>query len=600
MQQTSQAATAFGKGAGGERQSEAEYGSDVIVELLRELDIPYVALNPGASYRGLHDSFVNFGSSRSPEIVLCCHEEIAVAIAGGYSRVTGRPMAAALHDVVGLQHASMAIFCAYCDRVPMLILGGTGPMDSTKRRPHIDWVHTALVQGNQVRDYTKWDDQPASVAALPESILRGYRIATTEPHGPVYLCFDTEVQEQALTAPMMLPDVSRFAPPAAPAANPAALREAAVLLANARFPLIIADNLGRHRESLQPLQDLAELLGAGVIDQGGKFNFPNTHPLDVTPASGEAIREADVILALDIYDWGDASSGVKDRGTLPSSLQSPATVIHITLGDLLQRAWVSDFERLRPVDVPIAADTAQALPELLSLVRAELGGSSGDRIAQRRVHVQEMHDAARSRALARLEPDRDLRPITPYRLYTELWPLIKDIPWTLEGAAGRMSARTVWDYTEPEQVVGAGRGGGVGYGTGVALGAALAYKGSDRLCMGILGDGEVLMTNSALWTAANSQIPVLLIVFNNQSYYNDEGHQEYIARLRNRPVENKGIGIQIKAPETDFAGLARSMGVAGFGPVTDPDALHSTFEQAIRIVREQKRPVLVDVITQSR
>src|ERR1700681_2731134 len=185
----------------GAQQSSAEFGSDVVVEMLQALGIRYIALNPGASYRGIHDSLVNYAIAPAPQIVLCCHEQIAVAVAGGYARVTGEPIAVGLHNVVGLQNAALGIYSAYCDRSPMLLLGGTGPMDSSKRRPHIDWVHTALVQGNQIRDYVKWDDQPASVEAIPESVLRAYRIATTEPYGPVYLCFDTELQEQAVPEP---------------------------------------------------------------------------------------------------------------------------------------------------------------------------------------------------------------------------------------------------------------------------------------------------------------------------------------------------------------------------------------------------------------
>src|SRR5207302_1064544 len=170
------------------RRSQAEYGSDLVAEMIRSLEIPYVSLNPGASYRGIHDSFVNFAGG-GPEIVLCCHEEIAVAVAHGYARATGKPMVAAIHDVVGLQHATMGVYHAWCARLPVIVVGGTGPMAAENRRPNTDWLHTALVQGNAVRDYVKWDDQPASIAAIPESIMRAYRIAMTEPCGPVYLCF---------------------------------------------------------------------------------------------------------------------------------------------------------------------------------------------------------------------------------------------------------------------------------------------------------------------------------------------------------------------------------------------------------------------------
>jgi acetolactate synthase I/II/III large subunit len=585
--------------ARGKRRSSAEFGSDVIVEMLQDLDVRYIALNPGASYRGLHDSLVNFGMAPSPEIVLCCHENIAVAVAGGYARVTGRPMAVGLHDVVGLQNGSMGIYCAYCDRSPMLVLGGTGPMDSTKRRPHIDWIHTALVQGNQVRDYVKWDDQPSAVDAVPESMLRGFRIATTEPCGPVYLCFDTELQEQPVAQPPQIPDVSRFGPPLSSAGSRKGLRRAAELLVGARWPVIIADTMGRHHEAVPALRELAELLGCGVVDRGEYFNFPSNHPLDLTLAQ-EEVQDADVLLALDVTDLGGATSAARERGDDTSTLDAPATVIHITLGDLLYTSWTGDYERLHPVDVPIAANTADALPELIDLCRSEIGKQPGaaSRIEDRRSRVQVMHEEARRRSLAPVAGDMDLRPISAYRLYSELWELVKNHPWCLATATGRVPLRAMWDITEPDQRAELGRGAGIGYEAAAALGMGLAYRDTDRVCISIAGDGGFLMVPQLLWTAANSRIPVLYVMFNNRSYYNDERHQEIVARARGRSIENKGIGIRLEEPQTDFAGLARSFGVHGIGPVTDPDKLGTALAEAVSVVRYQRRPAVVDVITQ--
>src|SRR5438093_3278509 len=282
--------------SGAERLSQAEYGSDLVVEMIRSLEIPYVSLNPGASYRGIHDSIVNFAGG-GPELVLCCHEEIAVAVAHGYARATGKPMVAALHDVVGLQHATMAIYHAWCGRLPMIIIGGTGPMAAENRRPNTDWLHTALVQGNQVRDYVKWDDQPATPRSIPESIMRAHRIATTEPMGPVYLCFDTDLQEEAISTPIQLPDPKRFAAPAPMAPDPDALREAAGLLAGARWPVIVAGSVARHPEALAPLAELAEMLAAPVVSTG--FSLPASHPLNASQSRQDALRDADVVLALD-------------------------------------------------------------------------------------------------------------------------------------------------------------------------------------------------------------------------------------------------------------------------------------------------------------
>src|SRR5438105_4105434 len=207
--------------------------SDLVVDLLKQSEIPYAALNPGASYRGLHDSLVNYGGNVMPELVLCPHEEIAVGMAHGFAKASQKPMAAIVHDVVGLLHSCMAIYYAYIDRAPVLILGATGPMNEAKRRPRIDWIHTANVQGNAVRDFTKWDDQPASVDGIPSSFARGYRVAMTEPQGPVYLCYDAQLQEDPLDRPIPLPSGDSSKIPTRMAADPASLDHLSSLLLKA-------------------------------------------------------------------------------------------------------------------------------------------------------------------------------------------------------------------------------------------------------------------------------------------------------------------------------------------------------------------------------
>ena len=358
------------------RPSRGLYGSDLMVEVLRELGIRYIALNPGASYRGLHDSLVNFAPGEPPEIILCTHEEIAVALANGYTRATGAPMATALHNVVGLLHASMAIFNAWCDRTPMLNLGGGGPQDATLRRS-TDWVHTALVQGNLVRDFVKYDDQPYSLESVPESLLRAYRIATTDPKGPVYVCLDADLQEQRMNAPLLVPDARLYRAPAAPAPNPEALREAADLLVKAEWPVIVAGEVGRTPQALVPLRELAETLAAPVIDADGRFAFPNTHPLDLTAVREQTLRAADVVLALDVPSLGvPLGPSVRERETLQLAVRPGTKIVHITLLECERQSFVSDTMWLVPVAVPIAAHTSIALPQLLELCRHQLGSQA--------------------------------------------------------------------------------------------------------------------------------------------------------------------------------------------------------------------------------
>src|SRR5574341_1074946 len=396
----------------------ARYGSDLIVDLLKILGIEYVALNPGSSFRGLHDSLVNYESGRkpNPEIVLCCHEEIAVAVAHGYAKATGKIMPAIVHNVVGLQHASMAIYNAWCDRTPVMVMGGTGPMNSSKRRPWIDWIHTALVQGNLVRDFVKWDDQPFGVEAIPSSILRGHRIAMSDPKGPVYLCFDVSDQEAALDKDIPLPDVSRFRPAAPLQAETGAIQQAARWLAEAQNPVILADYLGRDNDAVLSLVELADLLSIPVVDLGARLNFPNTHALNLTGKNRELISNADVILGLDVMDlFGALVRHDAVSHTSVPALKPGCKVIHANLADMAVRGWTTDFQELAPVDLPIVASTQVFLPALIEEIRKQ-GKFSKTVVEERRKQLAAGHQEIRARWQSELKKRWDERPISPPRL----------------------------------------------------------------------------------------------------------------------------------------------------------------------------------------
>jgi thiamine pyrophosphate-dependent acetolactate synthase large subunit-like protein len=586
-------------GVGGGVPSKAEYGSDLVIEMLRLLEIPYIALNPGSSFRGIHDSLVNFPGN-GPEMVLCCHEEIAVAVALGYARATGKPIAAAVHSMVGLQHASMAIYNAWCERQPMIVIGGTGPVATDRRRNWIDWVHTALVQGNQVRDYTKWDDQPGSLADFPSSVLRGHRIAMTEPKGPIYLCYDVGLQEAPVSGPVVLPDVSRFGPPTPVGADPDALRQAAALLVDAQSPVIVADAMGRYKESVPLLADLAELLAAPVLSFGS-YNMASNHPLNFSPMRQEVLATADVVLALDVADMAGAlGTGVLAEYDPTMYVNPGAKVIHISVWDLLQHAWASDFERLEAVDLPITGATRVVLPELIDQCRQAMNRdvSSAGRVAGRRTAVEALQATLREQMRAGERRGWDNRPVSGNRLFGELWGLVKDQPWTFVG--GAPTGRGGFEVTQPEQVVAAGGASGAGLGSaaGSAVGATLALRDTGRLFINVQGDGETLYTPSSLYTISHHKLPLLTIINNNRSYGNDEGHQEHMARTRGRPVENKGVGIFIEDPKPDFAKIAQGFDIEAFGAVEDPEALHGVLDRAIQIVQREQRPVLVDVVTE--
>jgi thiamine pyrophosphate-dependent acetolactate synthase large subunit-like protein len=540
------------------------WGSDAIAAVLRAIDIPYLALNPGASYRGLHDSIVNYLGNARPQMLLCLHEESAVAIAQGYAKVSGRMMGAVVHSNVGLMHASMAIFNAWCDRVPMLVLGATGPWDAAKRRPWIDWIHTASDQGALVRDYTKWDNQPASVPAAYEAILRAAQIANTAPCGPTYINLDAGLQEAKVGAMPPLPDPKRFRPAEPAQPSPKTIEAAAKLLSGAKHPVILAGRVSRSEAAWKDRVALAEKLQARVFtDIKLGAAFPTDHPLHaappatfLSPDAAKLLRDADVVLALDWVDlagvlkqvWGGEAVGAK--------------VIQVSPDAHVHRGWSMDYQGLPPVDVYMMCEPDVVVPLLLAAVRARPAAVTArpDPLpaASDRVTIRTLADALNAAAEG-------------------LDVCMTRLPLGWHGAYRH--------FHHPLDYIGSEGGGGVGAGPGITVGAALALKGSGRLPVAIMGDGDFLMGNTALWTAAHYGISCLILVANNRSFFNDELHQERVAKERSRPVENRWIGQRISGPDIDIAMMARAQGAEGIGPVTQLAELGPAIEKGLRLAQ---------------
>jgi len=539
------------------------FGSDVVADTLRALDIPFIALTPGASYRGLHDSIVNYLGNTTPQMLLCVHEESAVAIAHGYAKVTGKALVAAVHSNVGLQHASMAMFNAWCDRMPMVVLGATGPVDAMKRRPWIDWIHTSRDQGALVRGYTKWDDQPATAGAAREALLRGTWIANTAPQGPVYINLDAEMQEAKLAEQLPPIDASRYMPPVTTAAPADLVQRAAAMLKSAKQVVILAGRASRSEEAWNSRVALAEALSARVVtDLKIGASFPTDHPLYVGASHGltadsiEAASGADAIVSL---DWVDLAGALKIAGALPST-----KIIQVSLDFRIHNGWSMDHQALPPVDLFLSADPDLVVPEL---VRA-IGASAKPRVAPRpRAPVADQEPAG----------------FTNEHIARTLRKVLGERPTTLTHLPLSWEDRW-WTFHHPLDFLGSDGGGGIGGGPGISVGAALALKNSGRLPVAICGDGDYLMGVTALWTAVHYKIPLLFVIANNRSFYNDELHQERMARMRHRPVENKWIGQRMADPEIDLAAMGRAQGAVGFGPITKQADLGPALEQAIAAV----------------
>jgi len=567
-----------------DRLAPRKYGSDHIVDLLRHYEIPYAAFNPGASFRGIHDSLVNHLGDQTPSILECTHEEISVAIAHGYARASGKPMVALLHDVVGLQHATMAIYNAWCDRIPAILLGGTGPMSYASRRPGSDWVHTALVQGNLVRDFVKWDDQPADLASVGESFARAHQAATSEPCGPVYVCLDAAIQEQEVHAFPALPDRVRLKPASAPTASPDVVERIARMLAEARSPVVVADRMGRSATAFTALVELAQLLACPVIDQGNRHNFPTSHDLCANGYAEEALDAADVVLGLDVLDFYGALHTVDRVTRATQPIVQPGTpLVHVTLDGYALRSWSHDFRQLQPVDELVAADTAVFLPQLVSACRDAISTRAGSAREQRRERWSaRTHDVQRAWH-AQAERERAQSPIALSSVALAVWDAIRREDWVLAHGTANGWARRLWDIDCHDRYAGKNTGGGLGYGLQAALGVALAHP--DRLCVDLQTDGDFLFTSTALWTAAHHSIQLLIVLVNNRSYFNSEEHAQRIARHRERSLERTPVGTRIEHPAVDFAGMARSMGAHAEGPVADDAALRSALARAVQVVR---------------
>ena len=549
------------------------WGSDAIAAAIRELDIPYVALNPGSSYRGLHDSLVNYLGNRQPRMLLCLHEESAVALAHGWAKVTGRPMLAIVHANVGLMHATMAIFNAWCDRAPMIVLGATGALDATRRRPWIEWIHTARDQGALIRNFTKWDDQPSSIGAAQEAVLRANMIAQTAPRGPVYLNFDLALQEDEIDTVPHMPDIGRFAPPAAPEPGGALIRRAAELLARAERPVMLMGRGSRHSEAWARRVALAEAVGARVMtDRKSGAVFPTGHPLHAPGSqAAELLTKADVILSL---DWIDLAGTLKTHfgGRAPAG-----KVIQISVDQYVHNGWSMDYQGLPPSDVYVLADPDAALPPLLAAIR------------ELRLNPPPLPAPGARRAPPSLSEVGAASIIEVPMLATALNEVLGEARVTMIRLPLSWGDH-LWDFRDPLDFLGTDGGGGIGSGPGMAVGAALALRdsGSGRLPVAILGDGDFLMGATALWTAVHNHIPLLVVIANNRSFFNDELHQERVARDRGRPVENRWIGQSIRGPEIDLATLARGQGCLGIGPVEDPKGLVAAIGEGVAAVRAGK------------
>ena len=582
-------------------------GSDFMVDVIKTLDIKYLPCNPASSFRGIHESLINYGGNKMPEFLTCAHEESAVAMCHGYYKASGKPLMTLVHGTVGLQHATMAVYNAWCDRVPVIIMGGTD-LDAAHRAPGVPTFHSAQDINALTRDFTKWDDQPVSLQHFAQSFVRAYRIAMTPPFAPVMLALDGGLQEEAIHENGEKLYIPRYIAATPPAGDPNAVREAAKLLVNAERPVIVVDRYARSQDGIKLLVELAELLQCAVVDQGSRMNFPNTHHLKRPPA---VIAQADVVMGLELADyWATVNAfidnGDNDSHGLQQSRVKPGTkLISINSSELLTKSNYQDFQRFQVVDIGMPADAQATMPSLIEAVKSALPSDKKAAIDKRgeafRKAKAEAHDRTREAAAIAW----DAQPISTARLTAEIWPHIKDLDWSMVGSDRQMSnwASRLWPMDKIYHHLGGPGGYGVGYASPAAVGAALANRDLGRFSVNLQTDGDMMYAPGVLWTAARHKIPMLTVMHNNRGYHQEVMHVQRMSNRRNRVAylgnDLGPLGTRIENPNIDYAKLAASMGWWSAGPITDPKDIAPALKKAVEVVKAGE-PALVDTVTQPR
>jgi len=578
-----------------------EFGSDAVVELLDGFGFEYAFLNPGSSFSSLQDSLVNYNGNERPKVILGLHEDNVTAMAQGYATASGRPSLCILHDMVGLMHGTMGIFNIYCAGMPVLILGGSGPSDPALRGP-VDYLHSANTQGELVRAIVKWDDEATTVEGMIDSVLRGYKIANTSPKGPVYIACDSGLQEQKLAAPIALPDVDQpcFQPPMPPAASDDIIDRAVAMLVAAAYPMIIGGRIGYLPAATQPIRELVELLGAAYSDDRTFVSMATGHEQNLT-GSREALGKADTVLAIDCADVHWTIGGYAERRAKTDGKPGAGSrrkVIDLSMNESANRRWSRVGGPIADTELQVMADPLIGLVQIIAALKKRIAKEEtlAARFARRAAAIAKEKAGLVKRQQKRLEERWNETPISPGRMVAELFQAVKHKPWYLTLRNHRSWPEGAWAFDGAGQYAGHSSGGGLGHGPGASVGAGFACLEDGRFPVGIIGDGDFMMATGAIWTATHYKVPVLMVINNNTSWFNDEELQVNIAKARNRPPENAYIGTTTRDPDVDIVKVSEGYGAYAEGPITDPKDLAGAFERAVKIV-EAGGVAVIDVRT---
>ncbi len=554
--------------------SDGKPGSDFMMDVLKPFDFEFMTINSHSDSRGLQESVINYTGNKNPELITCLHEEVAVAMAHGYFKIEGKPLATLIYGSVGLQHASMAVYSAFCDRVPVFIMLG-----NHRYAPNSRSVQDAPAM---VRDFTKWDDSPLTLNQFAQSAVRAYSVAMTPPTMPVVLSVDKKLQEMTIPKGEKL-RIPKYTPNTPPAGDPGAVKEVAKMLVDAELPVLAVERAARTEAGLRYIIELAELLQAGVVDTIQRMNFPSRHPL---LQEDSIFRQADVVLALEMPMLSH------------SSLKQGAKLVSISGFDLFTRSNYWHFSHYQEPDFAIAADAEATLPALIEEVKRLIPRSKRSSIQARGAKLAEINKNNRQRDLEFAANGWNHSPLSTARVAAELWEHIKHKDWSLVSRSDGMSdwAWKLWDFNKYYHHIGQSGSVGVGYSNPAAVGAALANRKHGRLSINLQNDGDFMFLPSTLWTAAHHKIPMLTVMHNNRAYNQEVMLVSSMAAERNRDVSSCRIGNVIDTPNIDFAQMAKSMGWYAEGPIEHPADLGPAIKRALAAV-ESGQPALLDTVT---
>ena len=573
-----------------EQRAVVRPGSDLMVQVLKDMGVEFVASNNGSSFEGIQESIANYGNPPNvmPEFITCLHEETSVDMANGYGKAQGRPMAAMLHGTIGIQHASMAIYQAFYSGTPMILIVG--------RDDGFIQAHTANDMAAMIRSYTKWDAQPATLEECLEALQEAYRQSVTPPTGPTVVVIDMELQKEE-ARDMVVPP---FRPAVIEGVDVSTARTIAQALLDADNPRLEVGAL-RTPEGVRAAVELAEMTGActSTAATRGPMSFPQKHPL-CGPGANTAY---DYVLGLEAN-----SPNLSLQRVTVTSLTESRDGMGVGFGGLRiegARQREGQNNNNRPAGTLLEIDAEASIPVIMGEVSRLMTNEKRRQIEDRKARHAAANQEAFMTALRAAVEDKkkgwDLSPVSTARIYAELWPLIMNEDWCLASPSSFSSSHHMglWQHDKPYSYLGGQGAGGMGYGLGACAGAALAARSRGRIVINVQTDGDLNYTPGALWSAVHHELPMLTVMHNNRAWHQELMFIQYLAGVRGRGTDRGHIGTSLRDPFIDYTKLAEGYGMKSEGPIDDPTQLAAALQRGVETVKNGE-PYLIDVLTQPR